>query len=253
MGGKNAALVWENADLETALFGAVVGAFASAGQRSNSTSRVIVQQKDLEEFVNRFHEQAKRFSIGNPLDNPFMGPLIDSSSVDRYMKFLGIAAREGCEWIMRGKSLELNPAGYYVTPSICLATKTDLGHIKKSVYHQTEFFAPNVLIMGADNLDQAIQLMNSTQYGLVSSVFTPDRKVFDYCLRGLDTGLIHWNQPTIAYAGRLPVCGRKKSGSVFPSGIAGSAYSAPVSSVETAVPVLSYDEFPGLNWSTRQS
>ena len=95
------------------------GAFVPAGQRCSATSRIIVHSRLVDQFVERFHERAKAFRIGHPLENPFMGPLVETASVDRYMKFLGIAAREDCEIVMRGKALDLKPAGNYVTPSIC--------------------------------------------------------------------------------------------------------------------------------------
>jgi len=110
------------------------------------------------------------------------------------------------------------------------------------------FFAPNVLIMSASDLYQAIQMMNSTQYGLVSSVFTQDRKIYDQCLLELDTGLINWNESTLSYSLQLPFRGLKKSGSYFPTTMAAPLYSVPVSSLETPNPVLNATKIPGLNW-----
>src|SRR5262245_27441706 len=101
MGGKNPVIIWEDADLEMALLETFFGAFVSAGQRCSSTSRVIIHKKHADAFVERFHERAKAFKIGHPLDDPFMGPLIDAAVMDRYLKFMAIAQREGCELVMR--------------------------------------------------------------------------------------------------------------------------------------------------------
>ena len=140
MGGKNPAIVWEDANLDVALHETLVGAFLTAGQRCSATSRIIVHNRIIDQFVEKFHARAKAFSIGYPLDNPFMGPLVEQGSVDRYMKFLGIAQREGCEIVMRGKALEVEVQGNYVTPSVCWVKNATLESTRKSVYQQTELF-----------------------------------------------------------------------------------------------------------------
>lgn len=253
MGGKNSAIVWEDADLELALYETLVGAFLTSGQRCSATSRIIVHKKILASFVERYHERAKAFSIGYPLDNPFMGPLIDQGSVDRLMKFIGIATREGCELVMRGKTLELPVRGNYVTPSICLAEDVTLEQTKKSIFQQTELFAPSVIILGVDNLDEAIAQANATQYGLVASVFTQNREVYDHCWDGLEMGLINWNRATSGASSRLPFGGLKKSGNHFPTALTATTYCTyPVASLESSQPQSAVEQAkktPGLNWS----
>jgi len=250
MGSKNPAILWHDADLELALQQCLIAGFVSAGQRCSATSRIIVHNKVLDSFISRFHEHAKAFKIGHPLENPFMGPLIDQSSVDRYMKFQGIAAREGCELVMRGKSLELGVTGNYVAPSICWVQKSSVEAARKSVYQQSELFAPNVAILGVDELDEAIAQANVTQYGLVASVYTRDRAVYQKCWDGLQMGLINWNQPTITASPLLPFGGLKKSGNHFPSGATAARYCTyPVSSLESAEPTSIAVGFLGLNWT----
>jgi succinylglutamic semialdehyde dehydrogenase len=249
MGGKNASIVCEDADLDFALHETLFSAFVTAGQRCSATSRIIVARKNFDTFVKRFHERAKAFAIGHPLDNPFMGPLIDSGSVDRYMKFLGIAVREGFELVMRGKSLELPVKGNYVTPSICAFRDATLEQARKSVYQQTELFAPNVAIVPADELEEAIALANVTQYGLVASVFTASRESYEKCLDGLQMGLVNWNKSTVGASSRLPFGGLKKSGNHFPTALSAPLYcTAPVASLEAPEPKLPASFSPGLNW-----
>lgn len=252
MGGKNPVIVWDDADFETALFETVMGSFLTAGQRCSATSRIIVKNSLLNRFVEAFHERAKAFSIGHPLEDPFMGPLIDQGAVDRYMKFLGIASREGCEIIMRGKSLELATRGNFVTPSICLIRDASLEQTKKSIYQQTELFAPNVAILGVNELEEAIAQANATQYGLVASVFTQSPETYKQCWDGLEMGLINWNKSTVGASSKLPFGGLKKSGNHFPTALTSTLYCAtPVASLEVAVPKASADaaaKTPGLNW-----
>lgn len=251
MGGKNSAIVWEDADLEAAVHETLVGAFVTAGQRCSATSRVLVHSRVADAFIRRLHDRSKAFSIGHPLSNPFMGPLIDSSSVDRYMKFLGIASREGCEILMRGKALELETRGHYVTPSICLITDPTLAAAKKSIYQQTELFAPNVAITAVHAIEEAVQLANATQYGLVASVFTRSKAVYEVCVEGLQCGLVNLNKSTVGASSRLPFGGVKKSGNHFPTALPATLYcSYPVASLEVDDPQpVNPASFPGLNWA----
>ena len=248
MGGKNPAIVWKDADLNLAIRETLTGAFITGGQRCTSTSRVIIDNSLLEEFVERFHEKAKAFSIDNPLKNPFMGPLIDQTSVDRYMKFFGIAAREGSEIIMRGKILELDVSGNYVTPSICVVNDPSVDKANKSVYQQTEVIGPNIAVIGVDDLDHAVALANASQYGLVSSVFTKDQEIFQKCFNELEFGLVNWNESTITTSMRLPYMGLKKSGNHRPGELLAPLYcQQPVSTVQRKDTNV-FEEYPGLNW-----
>lgn len=245
MGGKNPAIVMADADLDYAITETLAGAFITAGQRCSATSRILVEASLLETFVEKFHARAKAFSIGHPLDNPFMGPLIEPGAVDRYMKFLGIAAREGCEVIMRGKQLEMSVQGNYVAPSICVVQDSSVETARKSIYQQTELFAPNVAIVPVTDLDHAIALANITQYGLVASVFTKSQANYLKCREDLEFGLINWNKSTVGASSRLPFGGLKKSGNHFPTALSSTLYcTVPVASLEVTEPKPS--SYPGL-------
>jgi succinylglutamic semialdehyde dehydrogenase len=248
MGGKNAAIVWSDTDLDAAVHETLFGAYVTCGQRCSATSRILVHSSLLQKFVARFHERAKAFTIGHPLDNPFMGPLVEVGSMDRYMKYMGIASREGCEVLMRGKALDLPYEGYYVSPSICLVQDSSLESVRKSIYQQSELFAPNVAITAVDDVEQAIALANATQFGLVASVFTKDRAVYDKFWEGLEAGLINWNRTTVGASSRLPFGGLKKSGNHFPTALPSTQYCTyPVASLESVEPKFNPSS-PGLNW-----
>src|SRR6185437_1667329 len=105
--------------------------------------------------------------------------------------------REGCEIVMRGKALEasaLGVQGNYVTPSICWVKNASVEGSRKSVYQQTELFAPNVAILGVHSVEEAIAQANCTQYGLVASIFTQNRAIYDQCFDDLQMGLVNWNK-----------------------------------------------------------
>lgn len=251
MGGKNPAIVCEDANLDVALQETLIGAYLTAGQRCSATSRILVHDSILEPFVERFHQRAKAFTISHPMENPFMGPLVERGAVDRYMKFLGIATREGFELVMRGKALELQWQGNYVTPSICWSRSSPLDATRRSIYQQTELFAPNVAIIGVSDLEEAIAQANATQFGLVASVFTAKRAQYEKCLEDLVMGLVNWNRSTIGASSKLPFGGLKKSGNHFPTAVSATLYcTAPVASLEVSDPrIASPTQYPGLNWS----
>lgn len=224
MGGKNAAIVCADTDLEYAVHEALVGAFLSCGQRCSATSRVLVAHELYDQFVERFHERAKSFKIGHPLEPVFMGPLIDASSVDRCLKFANIASRDGYEVVMRGKSIEPGHKGYYVTPTVAVRRDFSADQARKSVFFQSELFAPFISITGFGSVAEAIDLANNSQFGLVASVFTPDRAVFEKCVEDLEVGLVNWNRATVGASSRLPFGGLKKSGNFFPTAVTATNY-----------------------------
>ncbi len=218
MGGKNSMLVWDDADIDDAVKQGLNASFMSAGQRCTTTSRILVHSKLFDQYVDKLHQTSKAFTIGHPMDDPFMGPMVDHGSVDRYMKFIGIAAREGNELVMRGKALELPKPGNYVTPTIVQVNDSSLESARRSVFQQSEYFAPCVGVVSVSDLDQAVALMNATQYGLVSSVYTQDQSVWQKCVAEIQTGWIYRNLPTTTVSPKKQGMGLKKSGNLIPAG-----------------------------------
>ncbi len=257
MGGKNASIVLEDAPFETALREVFLASFISAGQRCSCTSRVLVHESLLDRFVERLHTNAKAFAIGHPFDNPFMGPVIDRSAVDRYLKFLGIGVREGAELVMRGK--EITPAsghaGHYISPSIAVYkdAAATLTALRKSVLFQTEVFGPLVTVVPFKTDAEAIELANLVEYGLVASVFSKSRERYQEVAADLEVGLINWNRSTVGASSKLPFGGLKKSGNFLPTSVTASYYCThPVATIEVAQPndqPPSPESYPGLNWS----
>ena len=233
MGGKNASIVWDDCDFEKAIYENLVSAFGSTGQRCSCTSRILVHRKIADKYVERFYAQAKKLSIGHWSQNNFMGPLISESAVEKYVRFQGIATREEAESLMRGKPLELEPSGHYVTPSIhrIKAFRED------SVYQKTEIFGPNVAIYTVDDLEEAIHINNSTGFGLVVSLFSNDRSKYERLTREASNGLINWNRGTVGASSQLPFGGMGKSGNHQPSAHFAVYYcTVPVACLEDPTP-----------------
>lgn len=219
LGGKNPAIVHSDADPDLALAELLKGCFLTTGQRCTSTSIVAIHRSMIDSFVEKFHHYAKKLVIGHPLDKspePFMGPLVDQHAVDSYLLFMGMAKREGIEEIMRGKHLARSKPGHYVSPSIHVAQKMDM----KSHFLASEIFGPNCTFIPYNDIEEAIEIANATEYGLASCLFTQDRSVYEKCLLEIDSGLMNLNRSTCGASPKLPFGGVKHSGNYHPAAVA---------------------------------
>lgn len=244
MGGKNATVVWEDADIDKAIYETLIGSFLTAGQRCSCTSRIILHDKIAEQFTERFYQAAKKITIGHWKENVFMGPLINATAVEKYLRFQEIAKREDCESLMRGKSLDLPRKGYYVTPSIYLVN----GFKPESVYQKSEIFGPNVAIYKTNNFDETMKIVNSTGYGLVLALFSKSRSLYEEALIQSNVGLLNWNRTTNGASSKLPFGGTGKSGNDRPSAHFAIQYcSVPMANLEDPTPFDDSKLMPGLS------
>jgi len=249
MGGKNATVIWKDAEIKKAVFESVVGSFMTAGQRCSCTSRIILHRAIRDQFVDQFYAAAKKLKIGHWRDDVFMGPLISSDSVEKYIRYQEIAKREDAESLMRGKAMSLEQDGYYVTPSINLVKEFD----PKSVYQKSEIFGPNVAIFTVDTIEEALAINNSSGFGLVMSLFTKDRALFEKALIEAQVGVLNWNRTTNGASSKLPFGGMNKSGNDRPSGNAAVQYcTVPVASLEDHTPFTGSNMPPGLNFEYKE-
>lgn len=243
MGGKNASLVWDDTDLDKAIYENLQSSFLTTGQRCSCTSRLILHKNIYDQFMDKFYKAAKKLTIGHWKENTFMGPLINDTAVENYLRFQGIAVREGAECLMRGKALDKEFNGSYVTPSIYLIDKPS----DKSVYQKTEIFGPNLAVYKTDDFDQSLELINSTGYGLVTSIFTKQKELYDKLNQQARVGLVNWNRGTIGASSRLPFGGMDKSGNDRPSAHFAVQYcTVPVANLEDPTPFDASKLPPGL-------
>ncbi len=247
MGGKNASVVWEDADMNKALFENLVGAFITSGQRCSCTSRILVHEKVYDQFVSRFYEQAKKIKIGHWRDDVFFGPLINEKSVEKYLRFQDIAFREKANQVMRGKVLEVpNKKGLYVTPSIYEVESYD----KESIYQNHEIFGPNVVFYKVKSIDEVAHINNAPGFGLVASIFTANKELYLEFLSKAKVGLVNWNRTTNGASSRLPFGGSGRSGNDRPTAHFAVKYcTTPVASLEDhRVLTKEMTNMPGLNY-----
>jgi succinylglutamic semialdehyde dehydrogenase len=146
---------------------------------------------------------------------------------------------------MRGKALSLDHEGYYVTPSINIVNAFD----PKSVYQKSEIFGPNVAIFTTDSFEEAMAINNSSGFGLVMSLFSKNRELYEKSLIEAQVGQVNWNRTTNGASSKLPFGGMNKSGNDRPSAHYAVQYcSIPVSSLEDTTPFTGTAMPPGLNY-----
>ncbi len=229
MGGKNTSIIWDDADLEKSIYDSLLGCFLTAGQRCSCTSKLVLHASVYDEFVEKFHNAAKKIKVGHWSEKNFMGPLISKDSVDKYIRFQEIAGREGAESLMRGKALSPGYDGFYVSPSINLVGEFD----ESSVYQKSEIFGPNVAVYKVDDFDQALSITNASGFGLAASLFTKNKSLYEKALVEAKVGLLNWNRTTNGASSRLPFGGMGKSGNGRPSAHFAVQYcTSPVASLE---------------------
>ena len=213
LGGNNALIVDEHADLDLAVPAIVFGSIGTAGQRCTTTRRLFVHTSHIEELSKRLKKAYGQVRIGDPLDpNTLMGPLIDPGSVDRYLNAIEQVKQAGGKMIVEGGRVE--GPGNFVSPSI--ATAENHWPIV-----QDETFAPLLYMIPFDTLDQAIEMQNGVRQGLSSAIFTQNLRHAERFLStlGSDCGIANVNIGTSgaeiggAFGGEKETGGGRESGS----------------------------------------
>ena len=217
LGGNNAIIITENADLKIAIPGIVFGAVGTCGQRCTSTRRLIIHESMYDQIRDTLIKAYGQLRIGDPLDsNNHVGPLIDTDAVAMYSKALEEAKRLGGKLLVEGGVLE--GAGYesgcYVKPTIVEA-KNEWEIV------QEETFAPILYLMKYSNFEEALQIQNGVKQGLSSAIMTTNMRESEIFLshRGSDCGIANVNIGTSgaeiggAFGGEKETGGGRESGS----------------------------------------
>ncbi len=209
MGGKNAILVMEDANLDLAVEGAVWGGFGTTGQRCTAASRVVVHKNVYKEFVDRFVTRAHALKVGNGLDPSVqVGPLINEAQLRTVESYVETGKKEGAKLLCGGECLSGSgyDDGWFYAPTI-------FGDCdRKMRIAREEIFGPVVSVLPCDNLDEAIEISNSVEYGLSSSLYTRNVNNAFKAMRDLETGIFYVNAPTIGAETHLPFGGTKQTG-----------------------------------------
>jgi succinylglutamic semialdehyde dehydrogenase len=217
LGGKNASLVFDDADLERAVREIAFSGFATAGQRCTATSRVIVTKGIADALCARLAAAAKAAVVGHPRDEGvFLGPVISEATRQQLLGAQEKARAAGFEPLAPGGVVACRTRGFYVQPGVHRAPP---GVTSVAGYTDTELFAPDLAVLVADDVDHALALAEDTPFGLSAAVFTRDAGLFEKAADSLRVGVLHWNRSSAGASGRLPFSGVKASGNHRPAGI----------------------------------
>ena len=209
MGGKNAILVMEDANLELAVEGIVWSAFGTTGQRCTACSRLIVHRAVTDRLVTLLLDRMKTLRVGNGL-NPEtdVGPLINQSQRDHVHDLVKAGQQEGARLLAGGHSLT---EGEYAAGSFFAPTLFDKVTPSMRIANE-EIFGPVLSVLEVQSLDEAIALNNSVEYGLSSALYTQDVNRAQYAMRELRSGIVYINAGTIGSEVHLPFGGVKATG-----------------------------------------
>ena len=209
MGGKNAIIVLNDANVDLAIDGALWGGFGTSGQRCTAASRVIVQKGVYNQFADKFVNRAKAMKVGAGIDEQNdMGPQINQQQIETTQKYVEIGKNEGAKLLSGGSRITSGSLGdgYFWEPTIF-----GDAHGKMRV-SQEEIFGPVVSLIPTDSLEQAVEISNDVAYGLSSAVYTRDVNKAFKVMRDLQTGITYINAPTIGAEVHLPFGGTKATG-----------------------------------------
>jgi len=209
LGGKNAVIVLEDADLDLAVESVSWGAFGTTGQRCTATSRVIVHKAIQHAFTDRLVAAAEKLQIGNGLDEKVdMGPLVNRGRVHAVHQYTQVGQQEGAKLLTGGTSLNNGDysQGAFYNPTVFTDVSPDMRIAREEV------FGPFVSILPVASYEEAVQVANATEYGLSTSVFTNDLRTTFRAMREIESGLIYFNAPTTGAEIHMPFGGVKASG-----------------------------------------
>lgn len=215
MGGKDSILVAADAELDKAADAVVASAFGFSGQKCSACSRVIVEAPVYDVFVQKLVARAAKLTVGDPAKNHNVGPVVNRAALDSILKYIETGKREGR--LLLGGNVPAIEGGYFVEPTIIADVAPD------AVIAQEEIFGPVLAVIKAADFDDALKIVNNTEYGLTGSIFSTDRAKLDRAGREFHVGNLYYNRKcTGAMVGAHPFGGFNMSGTDSKAG--GSDY-----------------------------
>jgi len=217
-GGKNAILVFADADLERAAQATLISAFVNCGQLCVSCSRLLVEESIADEFIAILAAKLAKAKIGNPRDeDTIIGPMITRAQYETVLDYLKIASEEGCQVVCGGAPLETDGSlsdGLWVQPTILAGVKPGMR------VHDEEIFGPVLSVVTFNNEAEGIEISNRVEYGLSGSIWTSDAERSLRVAKALDTGIIWINTMLTGYP-QISLAPHKMSGTGVELGMEG--------------------------------
>jgi aldehyde dehydrogenase (NAD+) len=209
LGGKNAIIVMDDADLDLAVEGIVWSAFGTSGQRCTAASRVIVHEKVYGDLQSRLVTRAEQMTIGPGWeDDTDLGPVINREALDKIHSYTQIGRDEGAQLLTGGEAASGNglDKGFYYRPTV-------FGEVEPGMrIAQEEIFGPTTALLRVASFEEAVRVANGIEYGLSSAIFTRDVNQAFRAMRDLQTGITYINAGTTGAEVHLPFGGTKATG-----------------------------------------
>jgi alpha-ketoglutaric semialdehyde dehydrogenase len=209
MGGKNAQLVMDDADLDLALEGVLWGAFGTTGQRCTATSRLVIQDRVHDDLLSRLVDRVRGLKLGDGRKRGTdVGPMINEAALEKTAKYIDVGQSENADLLTGGARAKGDGLmnGWFFEPTIF--ARVEAG----SRLEQEEIFGPLLSVVRFRTVDEGFAINNDVRYGLSSSVYTRDVNVAMRALNELDNGITYINAPTIGAEAHLPFGGVKQTG-----------------------------------------
>jgi acyl-CoA reductase-like NAD-dependent aldehyde dehydrogenase len=209
MGGKNATIVMDDADLDLALEGVLWGAFGTTGQRCTATSRLIVHEPVHDRFLQMVCDRAMRLRLGSGLnEGTDVGPLIHEDARNKVEYYVNVAKEEGATVVTGGQrpGTAALAGGWFYEPTLLAGVRPGMR------VEQEEIFGPVLAVIRVGSFDEAVRVNNDVRYGLSSAIYTRDVDRAFRAMADLDNGITYVNAPTIGAEAHLPFGGMKQTG-----------------------------------------
>ena len=207
MGGKNAILVMDDADLDLVTDATLWAAFGTSGQRCTAASRLIVQKGIADKVKESLVERTRKLKLGDGLDsNVEVGPVINRGAIERIHNYVQIGQREGARVLAGAAIADVNGKGFFYTPTLFDSVQPG------STLEAEEIFGPVLSIIEVSSLEEAIEVNNRSQYGLSTSIFTQDVNRAFTAMRDIFSGLVYINHGTTGAEIQFPFGGVRGTG-----------------------------------------
>jgi len=206
MGGKDSILVCADADLDAAVDGVVASAFGFSGQKCSACSRAIIEAPLYDVFIERVIERVATLTVGDPVVNPSMGPVVNKAALDSMLAYIEIGKKEG-RLIAGGNAIQTPEGGYFLEPTVF----ADIA--PNAVISQEEIFGPVLAIIKVESYKEGLAVANNTEYGLTGAIYTSNRDQIDHARDEFHVGNLYINRKcTGAMVGAHPFGGFNMSG-----------------------------------------
>jgi aldehyde dehydrogenase (NAD+) len=206
MGSKNALAVMDDADMDLAVSLALGGAFGGSGQKCTASSRLVVHQSVHDQFVEKLLAGAKAMKVGHALEaGTQIGPVVSEPQLNENLAYVDLAASEGAELLCGGQRLEMATEGYYMSPGVFVGTNNDMR------INREEMFAPLACVIPVASYDEALHVVNDTNFGLTAGIVTTNLARATHFRRNAQSGCVMVNLPTAGTDYHVPFGGRGDS------------------------------------------